>query len=79
MTGAEEAKAAGKETSRRLFVYNGGFLTQRRIRRILQLAGWSIRVGKPGPGDWVGVWGRSPTSGRGEAVADRAGNPVLRV
>ncbi|MDF0598274.1 capsular polysaccharide biosynthesis protein [Psychromarinibacter halotolerans] len=71
--------AAGVETPRRLYVYNGGFLTPRRIRRILQLAGWDIRVGAPGPDDWVGVWGKSPTSPRGETVADRTGAPVLRV
>ncbi len=71
--------AAGRETSRRLFVYNGGFLTQRRVRRILQLAGWDIRLGRPGPGDTVGVWGRSPTARRGEAVAARTGAGLLRV
>ena len=65
--------------TRRLFVYNGGFLTQGRVRRILELAGWSISLGRPGPDDWVGVWGKSPTSGRGEWVARRGGAPVLRV
>ncbi len=67
MIRAHTARAAGKPPSRRLFVYNGGFLTQKRIRRILTLAGWDIRLGKPGPDDWVGVWGKSPTSPRGEA------------
>ena len=56
-----------------LYVYNGGFLTQPRLRRILDLAGYDIRLGKPGaPEDRIGVWGRSPTAPRGEAVA---GNP----
>ncbi|WP_343115942.1 capsular polysaccharide biosynthesis protein [Ostreiculturibacter nitratireducens] len=64
---------------RRLFVYNGGFLTQRRVRRILDLAGYDIRLGQPGPDDMVGVWGRSPTSPRGDRVAERTGAPVLRV
>ncbi len=72
-------EAAGVDTSRRLFVYNGGFLTQRRIRRILELDGWEIRLGQPGPDDWVGVWGKSPTSPRGEAVASRRDAPILRV
>ena len=73
-----ETAAAG-ETSRRLFVYNGGFLTQRRIRRVLELSGYDIRLGKPGPQDMVGVWGQSPTSPRGEAVAARTQTPILRV
>jgi capsular polysaccharide export protein len=71
--------AAGGRPSRRLFVYNGGFLTQRRLRRILELAGYDIRLGRPGPEDMVGVWGRSPTARRGEAVAERTGAPLLRV
>lgn len=71
--------AAGSSQPRRLFVYNGGFLTQPRVKRILDLAGWQIRLGLPGDGDWVGTWGKSPTSGRGEAVAARKKNPVLRV
>ncbi len=74
-----DPKAAGRESSRRLFVYNGGFLTQTRIRRILSLAGWDISLGTPGPEDWVGVWGKSPTAPRGEAVADRTDAPILRV
>lgn len=70
--------AAGGESSR-LFVYNGGFVTQRRLRRILGLAGYSLRLGLPGPGDMVAVWGKSPTAGRGLAVAARRGAAVLRV
>ncbi len=70
--------AAG-ETLRRLYVYNGGFLTQRRVRRILELSGYDISLGKPGDGDLVGVWGQSPTSPRGEYVADKTGAQVLRV
>ncbi|GGE38603.1 capsular polysaccharide biosynthesis protein [Actibacterium pelagium] len=66
----------GRQT---LYVYNGGFLTQKRTRRILDLAGFDIRVGKPGDGDMIGVWGQSPTSGRGEAVARATEAPVLRV
>jgi capsular polysaccharide export protein len=71
--------AAGRSQPRRLFVYNGGFLTQTRVKRILALAGWQIRLGLPTDGDWVGTWGKSPTSGRGEAVAGRKDHPVLRV
>ncbi len=71
--------AAGGPTSRRLCVYNGGFLTQPRIRRILTLAGWDISLGLPKDGDWVGTWGKSPTSGRGEWVSQWKNGPVLRV
>lgn len=67
------------ETRRRLCVFTKGFLTKGRIRRILDLAGWDIRIGVPGPGDWVGVWGRSPFAPRGERVAAWAEAPVLRV
>ncbi len=51
------------------------------MRRILELSGWDISLGLPGEGDWVGTWGgKSPTSGRGEAVAARRDRPpVLRV
>jgi capsular polysaccharide export protein len=68
-----------RDDSGRLFVYNGGFLTQTRVRRILELSGWRISLGKPGPDDWIGTWGKSPTAPRGEAVAARTDAPVLRV
>ena len=71
--------AAAGDTLRRLFVYNGGFLTQKRVRRILQLAGYDISLGKPSDGDLVGVWGQSPTAPRGEAVAARTESPIIRV
>jgi len=70
--------AAGGPTSRRLFVYNGGFLN-RRIRRILTLSGYALRLGKPGAGDLIGVWGHSHTAHRGEAMSRRSGAPLLRV
>lgn len=72
-------KAAEVPLPRRLYVYNGGFLTQPRIRRILALAGWDVRIGVPKDGDYVGTWGKSPTSGRGEAIANRRDAPVIRV
>ncbi|MFW8594835.1 capsular polysaccharide biosynthesis protein [Cribrihabitans neustonicus] len=70
--------AAGAETSR-LFVYNGGFLSQKRLRRILSLAGYRVRLGLPQPQDMVGIWGASPTAHRGRAVAARRGCGLLRV
>ncbi len=71
--------AAGPATDRRLFVYNGGFLTQRRVRRILQLAGYSLHLGLPRDGDSVAVWGNSPTAHRGLGIAAKRGVPVVRV
>ena len=71
--------AADANKRRRLFVYNGGFLTQPRLRRILSLAGYDIRLGAPGPDDMVGTWGKSPTSGRGETVARHRDTPILTV
>ncbi len=63
----------------RVLVYNGGFLTQRRVRRIMQLSGWTIALGRPRPGDHVAVWGASPTSHRGLHMAERYEAPLLRV
>ncbi|GHE93746.1 capsular polysaccharide biosynthesis protein [Aliiroseovarius zhejiangensis] len=76
---SDHQKAAGDHPSRRLYVYNGGFLTQPRIRRILALAGWEVRLGLPGDGDCIGIWGKSPTAPRGEAVAARRDTPLIRV
>ena len=62
-----------------LYVYNGGFLTKGRVKRIVELAGYDIKLGAPGDGDLVGVWGHSPTSPRGEAIAEITNAPILRV
>jgi capsular polysaccharide export protein len=62
-----------------LYVYNGGFLTEGRVRRILDLAGFDIKLGAPKGDDLVGVWGHSPTAPRGEAVAARKGAGIVRV
>ncbi|GGL60114.1 capsular polysaccharide biosynthesis protein [Wenxinia marina] len=75
----DRRRSAAEGPPRRLYVYNGGFLTQGRVRRILDLAGWDVRIGAPCDGDTVGVWGQSPTAPRGEWVAGRTGAPVLRV
>ena len=68
-----------KSTRQKLYVYNGGFLTEGRVRRILDLSGYDIRLGAPGDDDLIGVWGHSPTAPRGEAIAARKNAPVLRV
>lgn len=64
---------------RPLHVYSGGFLRERRVRQILRLAGYDVRLGWPGADGLVGVWGQSPTAARGERVAARAGAGLLRV
>ncbi len=63
---------------RPLHVFSGGFLRERRVRRILDLAGYDVRLGWPREGGLVGVWGQSPTASRGERVAARAGAGLLR-
>ncbi|MFZ1727183.1 MAG: capsular polysaccharide biosynthesis protein [Albidovulum sp.] len=73
-----DLKAAGVKP-RSLYVFNGGFLTQPRIRRILTLAGYDIRIGKPGADDLIGVWGHSPTAPRGEAIAEITDAQIVRV
>lgn len=70
---------AGSEKARRLYVFNGGFLTQRRLRRILHLSGYKVSLGRPGADALVGIWGNSPTAHRGIAMAKRQGAGLVRV
>lgn len=79
MPAPDPALPAAGEPPRRLFFYTLGFARQRRLRRILQLAGHELCLGLPGPGDGVVVWGRSPHAGRGERVAAARGVPVVRI
>ena len=71
--------AAAGQSSRRLFYYNAGFLTQPRIRRILELAGHDLRLGVPNPNDRIAVWGHSPYATRGEAMARQTGAGLVRI
>ncbi|MEM8691746.1 MAG: capsular polysaccharide biosynthesis protein [Pseudomonadota bacterium] len=71
--------AGGPARQERLYVYNGGFLTQNRVKRILDLAGYKVSLGAPSDGAAVGVWGKSPTAHRGQRVADRTDAPLIRV
>ena len=68
---AEGQANAGAELPRRLFVYSTGFFINRRVNQILRQAGWSPRIGLPGQGDSVGVWGDSPTAHRGHRIAGK--------
>jgi len=45
----------------------------------LALSGWTVAVGTPSSGDWVGVWGGAPSAKRGTSVAEQNNAPVLRV
>ena len=79
MTPDQRGRPAGGTAPRRVFHVNGGFLWQRRVRRILHLSGHDLRLGWPGAEDLIAVWGRSPVAARGEAVAARTGAGILRV
>ena len=70
---------AGPEKVRRLCVYNTGFLSQPRLRRILALSGYRVSLGLPRAGDAIGVWGQSPTAHRGEAIAAKYDAPIVRI
>lgn len=70
---------AEAEPPRRVFYFNAGFLQQRRIRRIMELAGYPLQLGKPGADDLIAVWGHSPYAKRGEAAAEATGAALIRV
>lgn len=74
-----DTPAAGPSQDRRLFFYNGGFLRQKRVRRILQLAGYSLHIGLPKQGDSVAIWGNSPTAHRGKHIAAKYNAPLVRI
>jgi len=74
-----EEDPAGHRSPRRVFHFNGGFVLQRRVRRILSLAGYELKLGYPSSDDLVAVWGKSPTASRGEAVATRSRASLLRI
>jgi len=79
MTPAEGVRASADTAPRRVFHVNGGFLWQRRVRRILHLAGHDLRLGWPGAQDRVAVWGKSPVAARGARIAARTGAGLLHV
>ncbi|MFC0201807.1 capsular polysaccharide biosynthesis protein [Paracoccus rhizosphaerae] len=72
-----DLEAAG--TVRRLCVANLGFLRNPRLSRILTLAGYRPALALPRPGEPVGIWGASPTSWRGIAIAAKRNCPVVTV
>ncbi|AXI45952.1 beta-3-deoxy-D-manno-oct-2-ulosonic acid transferase [Sulfitobacter sp. SK012] len=74
-----DTNAAGPEKDRRLFIFNGGFLTQKRVRRILALSGYSLHLGLPRDGDSVAIWGNAGTAHRGLVIAAKRGAPIVRI
>ncbi|MBM3604627.1 MAG: capsular polysaccharide biosynthesis protein [Alphaproteobacteria bacterium] len=74
---ADHLQAVG--ATRRLCVFNLGFLRRPRIARILTLAGYRPCLALPRPGDAVGIWGASPTAWRGVTVARRANASIVTV
>ena len=64
---------------RRLYHQNLSLLRDKRLHRMLTLAGHELHLGLPGPDDGVLVWGRSPTAWRGEHIATRRGASLVRV
>lgn len=72
-------EAAGVGTPRRLYYFNAGFLKQPQVRRIVELAGYDMRLGMPATEDSVAVWGHSPYAHRGEAVAEKTGASLVRI
>ncbi len=63
----------------RCFAFSAGFFRNRRVNRILTLAGYAPRLGWPTANDAVLVWGHSPFAWRGEWVAARTGARLIRV
>ncbi len=70
---------AGPAKARLLYVFNGGFIFQARLRRILALSGYKVTIGMPTAADFVGVWGNSPTAHRGMSIAAKRSAQLLRV
>ncbi|MBR9651604.1 capsular polysaccharide biosynthesis protein [Thalassovita aquimarina] len=64
---------------RRVAYFNAGFLRQRRVRRICELAGYELKLFRPGSEDLIAVWGHSPYAARGEAMAEKTGAGIIRV
>ncbi len=63
-----------------LHSFTGGFFFNRRVRRILDLAGYQITFGLPKRGQGaVAVWGNSPHSWRGRLVARKRDAEIITV
>jgi capsular polysaccharide export protein len=65
--------------NRRLRAYTGGFLRDRRLKRILELSGFDVRFGLPSGDDLVAIWGHRPRGWRGRWMARWRGVDTLNV
>ena len=74
-----EPETSAESERSRLFVYNAGFLTNARIRRILALSGYDIRLGLPGPDDIGRHLGQQPHRTSRAARRQGPNPPILRV
>ncbi len=79
MTSGPHSPETAEAAPRRFFVFNGGFIWNTRVRRILSLAGHSVTLGRPTEDDTIAVWGHSPTAHRGEAMAEKTGAALVRI
>ncbi|MFU1476285.1 capsular polysaccharide biosynthesis protein [Roseovarius sp. C7] len=79
MIDQQTTEPVGLSQGRRVRYFNGGFLRQRHLRRIMALAGYPLSLGRPATGELIAVWGRSPYAARGEAMAAKTGAGLLRV
>lgn len=79
MASAPSSDPAGAQAPRRVFHFNAGFLWQRRVRRIMELAGYPLTLGRPTAQDTIAVWGHSRHAWRGEAMARRTGARLIRL
>ena len=65
--------------ARQAFSFALGAFTQRRINRILDLAGHAPRLGWPGPSDQILAWGNGISAKRGAWVAAVTGAQLLHI
>lgn len=79
MSDNTQKNKVAKNQPSRLFVLNGGFVTNRRLRAIVSGAGYQIKLGRPSAKDNVAVWGHSPTAHRGEAAAAKTKAGIIRI
>ncbi|WP_425092580.1 capsular polysaccharide biosynthesis protein [Tropicimonas sp. S265A] len=63
----------------RLYISSLSHLTNRRVRRILSLAGYTLCMGLPGSDDLVALWGQGHTATRGAKLARIHGASLLHL
>ncbi len=69
----------GRSAPQALCLTSLSHLRDAHLRRVLELAGFTPRLGLPRSGDAVSVWGHRPTAKRGEALSERFDAPLFRM